>query len=254
MDDLTSIEPRVITPDSLRMNTGPVTLWVSSAKYGETKSTHKPGFEQGTGIVENYDFSVPPAVLKICKEVTSIGGKAFLFGGCVRDMVRLTEGHGDDITINDYDISIHGLDDDTIKLILETNFPNVSRQKNYPIFRIPFPDKTNIIEVIPPKKQVVTAEGTQITTDPIQNIAEAAFSRDLPINSMVYDPLTGILYDPYNGLRDLRSRTLNIVNPNPDEIDGRVVLRIYAVCCKVWLFSFTRSSKCMFEGNRKWFT
>jgi len=49
--------------------------------------------------------------------------------------------------------------------------------------------------------------------NPAMSITDACRRRDLTINSMAHDPLTGDLHDPFNGLADIRSKMLRATDP-----------------------------------------
>lgn len=64
-----------------------------------------------------------------------------------------------------------------------------------------------------------------VETDPNMTVAEGCARRDLTINSMAFDPRTGTIIDPYNGLTDLKNRLLRHTSPQFSE-DPLRVLRI----------------------------
>jgi tRNA nucleotidyltransferase (CCA-adding enzyme) len=48
--------------------------------------------------------------------------------------------------------------------------------------------------------------GFKVEGDPSMTIVEAAKRRDIAINSLAYDPLTGIIYDSFGGLNDIKNK------------------------------------------------
>lgn len=52
-----------------------------------------------------------------------------------------------------------------------------------------------------------------VTVNPAMSITEACRRRDLTMNSMAHDPLTGDFYDPFNGLADIRMKMLRATDP-----------------------------------------
>jgi tRNA nucleotidyltransferase (CCA-adding enzyme) len=55
--------------------------------------------------------------------------------------------------------------------------------------------------------------GIAAAGDPGLSIAEAARRRDFTINALLYDPLAGVIEDPYGGRLDLEGRLLRAVDP-----------------------------------------
>ncbi len=62
-----------------------------------------------------------------------------------------------------------------------------------------------------------------VTTDPELSLEEAAARRDFTVNAMMADPLTGEIFDPWNGREDLRKKILRHVSEHFAEDPLRVL-------------------------------
>ena len=65
--------------------------------------------------------------------------------------------------------------------------------------------------------------GFEVTTDPDMSFEDAAARRDFTINAISWDPQTGELIDPHDGLSDLRAGRLRAVSDAFDEDPLRVL-------------------------------
>ena len=75
-------------------------------------------------------------------------------------------------------------------------------------------------------------DGVLFSTD----LSEDAFRRDLTVNALYADALTGEVIDPTGGLDDLALRRIRVTSPNPDVIlqdDGLRVLRLARFACEL---------------------
>ncbi len=68
--------------------------------------------------------------------------------------------------------------------------------------------------------------GIVATGDPFLGVLEAARRRDLTVNAIAYDPLTGELEDPFDGLEDLRRGVLRAVDEGTFAEDPLRALRV----------------------------
>lgn len=62
--------------------------------------------------------------------------------------------------------------------------------------------------------------------DPFLGVREAARRRDLTVNAIAYDPLTGDIEDPFGGLEDIRGRVLRAVDEATFREDPLRALRV----------------------------
>lgn len=221
----------ILTPEKVKAEDAPTQLWVWTKKYGETVSTLKPGFEREARKIEGeYSIEVPHEVMDICREVNSLGGKALLVGGCVRDAVISVEVLGFDLEPKDFDIEIYGLSPQTLSLVLETKFGDVRTEgESFAVLKIPVEGLPEPIDASIPRRESKSGKGHKgftIEGDPTMSISEAALRRDLTINSLAYDPLTETLYDAYNGVEHIKEGVIEVTNEEAFQEDPLRVLRV----------------------------
>lgn len=87
------------------------------------------------------------------------------------------------------------------------------------------------VEVALPRRESKTGPGHlgfAVTADPFLSFREAAGRRDLTLNSIGLDPLTGEILDPYDGARDLARRTMRATDPDRFPEDPLRGLRVAA--------------------------
>jgi tRNA nucleotidyltransferase (CCA-adding enzyme) len=147
--------------------------------------------------------------------------RALLVGGLVRDLLL-------GLPMTDVDMEIHGVEIHVLHAMLEELFPDrvfdVGRAFN--VFKIAL-DAGHALDVSIPRRdsKIGTGhKGFEITTDPFMSIEDATRRRDFTINSLLADPLTGEIIDPFDGIKDLTNRILRVTDPMTF---GEDPLRIY---------------------------
>ena len=126
--------------------------------------------------------------LAIARAVAAQGGRALVVGGWVRDRLLGSEGGSDDV-----DLEVFGLAPEVLEAVLG-DFGRVRRVgRTFPIYQ-------------------VGGLSMDVSAASSRNFAEAARRRDLRINAIGWDPLTGALEDPHDGQSDLASGTLSAVD------------------------------------------
>jgi tRNA nucleotidyltransferase (CCA-adding enzyme) len=129
-------------------------------------------------INENYKL------MEIAQEIDSLGGELYLVGGSVIDIISKRD-------IKDWDIEVHGITESTLENILSNHGRPVSCGKSFDVIkqRIEDIDYDFSFENIPGSERL--------------DLEELSSRRDLTINSMMYNLVTGELYDGHNGIKDL---------------------------------------------------
>ncbi|MBI5077083.1 CCA tRNA nucleotidyltransferase [Candidatus Falkowbacteria bacterium] len=159
-------------------------------------------------------------VREVAEAIQKAGGKALLVGGAVRDMLwgKIAK---------DYDLEIYGLAASEVEKIVAPLGKVSEVGKAFGILKIFIADGIEIDVSLPrtDSKIGVGHKGFEIKTDPRMSVADAARRRDFTINSMAADPLTGELFDPFDGRRDLRERRLKVTDPERFRDDPLRVLR-----------------------------
>lgn len=159
-------------------------------------------------------------VIKIYQSVQEAGGQALLVGGSVRDMVLEKDP-------KDFDVEIYGLEPDAVEEII-SRFGKVDEAgKKFGVLKMMFAHGI-VIDVSLPRRDSKSGPGhtgIKANADPSMSIEEAAKRRDFTINSMSADPLTGTIFDPFHGRKDLADRVLKVTDPASFGEDPVRVLR-----------------------------
>ena len=162
---------------------------------------------------------------EIAKAFKAMGGRAYLVGGCVRDKMMGTPP-------KDLDIEVFGVAAREIEPVLR-KFGNVNTiGKAFCIHKL-----GNIDVSIPRKdsKRGSGHKGFEVEGDPGLSIQEAARRRDITINSILEDPLTGRIEDPFNGADDIKKK---VIRATDERFFGEDPLRVLRVCQFAARFEF----------------
>jgi len=164
--------------------------------------------------------AIPQTVMEVAKEMETLGGKAFMVGGSVRDMLLGKK------PTKDIDIEVYGMQSEQIQEIVEKYGKVMDVGKSFGVLK--YYDGTLEIDFSLPRKDSKIAEGHRgfaVDTDHDMDIKEAARRRDFTINAMLYDPITEVLLDPFHGLDDLENHVLRVVDKDTFAEDPLRVLR-----------------------------
>ena len=150
-------------------------------------------------------FGLDPRSVAIAKSVRDAGGRAIVVGGWVRD-------HLLGLRSKDVDIEVFGLDVKRLEALL-AGFGKVHAVgRAFGVFRVGGID----VDFSLPRRDSKRGPGHRgfdVASDPSLDFAEAARRRDLTVNSIGIDPLTGEVLDPHQGRRDLERRVLRATDP-----------------------------------------
>ena len=145
------------------------------------------------------------AVRKVSGLVREAGGRAFMVGGAVRDLLLGGE------SVKDVDIEVFGVEPDRLQRILGQAFSFDPCGVSFGVLKLHHFD----IDVSLPRresKRGIGHKGFLIDSDPNLSVPEAASRRDFTVNAMYYDPIEEVFEDPYGGRDDLESRVLRHVS------------------------------------------
>ena len=149
---------------------------------------------------------------EIAKKIHKAGGKLYLVGGAIRDEIMGKE-------IYDKDYSVTGIEKEQFRTI----FPEAySRGKSFEVFDI---GGTEFALARIERKIGVGHKEFETKTSKDITIEEDLQRRDITINSIAKEVLTGRIIDPFNGIEDIKNRiiraTTNAFSEDP--------LRVYRV-------------------------
>jgi tRNA nucleotidyltransferase (CCA-adding enzyme) len=141
-----------------------------------------------------------PVVRAIVDEISALNGRVFLVGGAVRDLLL-------GLPIKDIDIEVHGIPFADLESLLR-RFGDVSLVgKSFGVLRYP---GLAIDFALPRTDQ--SGRKPEVTLDPFMKLEDAFARRDLTINAMGVDLKTGVLIDPFDGVKDLEQKILRAPN------------------------------------------
>ena len=143
------------------------------------------------------------------------GGRAFLVGGCVRDV--LLGGAS-----SDCDIECFGIGGEALLRVLGEKFELDLVGASFGVVKLKHFD----IDVALPRRETKLGLGHRafsMACDPALSIEEASARRDFTVNAIYQDPLTGEILDPWNGRADLERGILRHVSEHFREDPLRVL-------------------------------
>lgn len=142
-------------------------------------------------------MTAPRLVQQIARACAGTGGRAWAVGGSVRDGLLGRE-------IKDWDLEVHGLEGDALFEVLRPLGGTARVGKSFGVYKV---RRAGLeVDVGLPRASALG------DTDPHLDLHEAMRRRDLTINAIALDPLTGELTDPFHGLDDLRAGLLRPVD------------------------------------------
>ena len=166
-----------------------------------------------------------PTCVEVARAVRDAGGRALVVGGWVRD-------HLLGVRSKDVDIEVHGLDADRLESVL-AGFGSVHAVgRAFGVFRVGGID----VDFSLPRRDSKRGPGHRgfdVTPDPSLGFAEAARRRDLTVNSIGIDPLTGEVLDPHGGRRDLERHVLRATDPERFPEDPLRGLRVAQLAARL---------------------
>lgn len=142
-----------------------------------------------------------PPMKKIIQAISDSGGRVFLVGGAVRDLLLF-------LPVKDLDCEVHGLALEQLEGVLKL-FGGVSLVgKSFGVLRL------HGLEVdwsLP--RSDASGRKPEVNIDPHMDLKQAFARRDLTMNAMGIDLHTYELIDPFNGLQDIEKKTLRAPDP-----------------------------------------
>lgn len=167
------------------------------------------------------ELEVPSELESIAKDIKEEGGRSYLVGGAVIDAIKK-------IPLKDWDIEVYSMSLRKLEDILSRHGnPNLVG-KSFGIIKLRVDGIDCDFDFSIPRKENKIGIGHgdfEIELVPEISPEEAAYRRDLTINSMFFDLLNRRLVDPYNGLADLNTGILRHTSEKFTE-DPLRVLRI----------------------------
>ena len=158
----------------------------------------------------------PEKVLALAQAVGAADGRALLVGGCVRDLLM-------DREPKDWDVEVYGIEPNKLRDLLDQFGPVNVVGEAFTVYKLGAD-----LDVSLPRRERKSGRGHRafvIEGDPSMTIEEAARRRDFTINSIMQDPLTSEVIDPFHGWEDIKNRILRAVSAETFAEDSLRVLR-----------------------------
>nr|VFJ75762.1 MAG: tRNA nucleotidyltransferase (CCA-adding enzyme) [Candidatus Kentron sp. FW] len=151
------------------------------------------------------DTTLPKPILRIAEAIGVAGGRAIVVGGWVRD-------HLSGLDAKDIDMEVYGLSVAGLEGVLAGFGKVITVGRAFGVLRIKGIDADFSM---PRRDSKIAAghRGFKIEFDPKLDFEEASRRRDLTINSMGLDPITGDILDPHGGQADLAAGILRATCP-----------------------------------------
>lgn len=139
----------------------------------------------------------------IAKQISDMNGRCYFVGGYVRDLILNRKSHDVDICV----VGISHYD-------FEENFPEAKMTgKSFPVYRLETEyGDTEFAFARKERKISPGHSGFDVIFDKSVTLEQDLYRRDLTINAIAKDVLTGDVIDPFKGTRDLVKRTINAVS------------------------------------------
>ena len=180
-------------------------------------------------------MDLPKELIEISYRLKSIGAKAILVGGAVRDFVLQK-------SVKDFDIEVYNIEsyEDLSSLLSEFGDVNLVG-KSFGIVKLRVDNMDYDFSMPRLESKVAKGHrGFEVKVDAKLDFSTAARRRDFTINAMGWDILEQKLLDPYGGVDDLKSKTLQIVDKTSFTEDP---LRVYRAVQFGARFEFTLSKE-----------
>lgn len=162
-------------------------------------------------------------IRSVAQAIAARGGRAIVVGGYVRDRLLGR-------VCKDLDVEVHGLSAAALESVLGDFGEVLSFGRAFGVVQLVGLD----VDFSLPRRDSKVAEGHrgfEVEVDPSLDFAEAARRRDLTINAMGMDVLTGEILDPHGGRADLEARILRATDPRhfaEDPLRGLRVMQFAA--------------------------
>jgi tRNA nucleotidyltransferase (CCA-adding enzyme) len=151
----------------------------------------------------------------LAQDVNRAGGRLLLVGGCVRDTFYNS-------APSEIDCEVQGLSLSQLKSSLSSKYQCVEVGKAFGVLKL----RGLPAELSLPRTETKTGtghKGFSIEVDPHLPFERSCQRRDFTINAIGYDPLSGELLDPVDGVPDAQNRILRHIGPAFSEDPLRVL-------------------------------
>lgn len=178
-------------------------------------------------------MNLPKVLIDIANRLDSVGAKAILVGGAVRDFILQKD-------VKDFDIEVYNITsyNELSTILAEFGAVNLVG-KSFGVVKLRV-DNIEYDFSLPRLESKIAKghRGFEVKVDTGLDFSTAAKRRDFTINAIGWDILEQKLLDPFSGVDDIKSRTLQIVDKKSFTEDP---LRVYRAVQFGARFEFTLS-------------
>ena len=158
---------------------------------------------------------IPPEVVEVCQRLADAGHRAWIVGGCVRDLLLGRE-------VNDWDICTEAKPNQTCKLFKKVIRTGIKHGTVTVLW------KGDAYEVTTLRGEGEYSDGRR--PDEVFFVSDIALDlarRDFTVNAIAYDPIRDLLVDPHGGLADMKRGVIRAVGVAAERFaeDGLRILR-----------------------------
>jgi len=160
---------------------------------------------------------LPVPVLDLCRKIRDIGGRSYLVGGSVRDLLLGEQP-------KDFDLEVYGIGLEPLHRHLSGFGRTEAVGRSFGVIKL-WLDSLEIDVALPRSERKVSDghRGFETDLDPEMTLNRASSRRDFTINAMMIDPLDGSLLDFHGGRKDLEQGILRHVSPSFSDDPLRVL-------------------------------
>ncbi|MEA1997511.1 MAG: tRNA nucleotidyltransferase, partial [Gemmatimonadota bacterium] len=141
-------------------------------------------------------------VASLARNIQAHGGRAFFVGGFVRDRLL-------GLSSKDIDVEVFGLPLELLQEVLAEKGRVSIIGRQFGVLRLAGLE----VDWSVPRRDSSPGRHPRVATDPSMSVEEASRRRDLTMNAMLQDVLTGEVIDPWNGRRDMEAKVLRTPDP-----------------------------------------
>lgn len=166
------------------------------------------------------DDAIPGPVLEVCRTLEEGGHRAWVVGGCIRDLLMGR-------AVSDWDLATSALPGEVQSLFARTVPTGIDHGTVTVLFR------GEAYEVTTLRGEGEYSDGRRPdSVEFVRDIHEDLARRDFTVNAIAYDPLAEDLVDPWGGLADLEAGIIRAVGDPGERFgeDGLRVLRAARFC------------------------
>ena len=174
----------------------------NNSKTASMASKHKAG-TSGSVFKEINKNLIPEHVQEIVSKLQGAGFSAYLVGGCVRDLIL-------NKTPKDWDITTEAKPDEIIGIFENTFYENTFGTVGIKIKKET--GETEIVEVTPYRTEGDYSDGRHPNTVSFSDkIGDDLLRRDFTMNAIAYDSIKDRIIDEYDGIKDIKDKTIRAV-------------------------------------------